>query len=138
MLDYVNLFLILIILTVLIIDSVFIVKLRKHVKELDTKVANGNSLLDLSEFTKLDGDFKKHYKTHVVNGLMPPLMNIVNSEIKKNNINDYLTKNEKEINEYIKVFTDEINSNLPTGTTTPTISAAPTTINTQPFVVVHV
>lgn len=111
MLDYINLFLIVIIFTVLIIDSIFIIKLRKRVQEIDSKIVNDNSLLDLSEFNKLDPEFKKHYKTYVVNGIMPPVVNAINTEIKKNNINQEIEKNKNEINEFIKVFSNELNTN---------------------------
>ena len=132
MLEYVNLLMIIIILTVLIIDSVFIIKLRKRVNELDSKIVNDNSLLDLSEFNNLDAEFKKRYKNYVLKGIMPPVVNAINTEIQKNNIHQELEKNKTEINEFIKVFTNELNTNIMAGSPVELPTASPAAPSTTP------
>lgn len=108
MLEYINLFLIMILIMVIIIDSVYLAKSRDDIRALTNKVekkereSSRTSLLDLAEFDKLDPTFKTHYKTYVVNGVMPEMMDVTNNYIKTYKVNEEITKNDAAIRQGIR------------------------------------
>lgn len=108
MLEYINLLLIVVIIGVLVMDTVFLFRARNDIKGLQTNVADDRSLVDLSEFKHLSPSYKKHYKTYVVNGLMPPIVKKMNQELDNAGMNEYLTKNEYDVQQQLKAFADSV------------------------------
>lgn len=108
MLEWFNLLLIVVIIGVLVMDTVFLFRARNDIKSLQTNVADDRSLVDLSEFKYLNPSYKKHYKTYVVNGVMPPIVKKMNQELDNAGMNEYLTKNEYDIQKQLKAFADSV------------------------------
>lgn len=108
MLLYINLLLTFIIACVLIIDTIYVVRARKDIDLIKGSLQRDNSLLDMSEFRSLDPTFKGHYKSYVVDQLMPPLMEKANQVIKEEKINEYLKENQEGIERQIKDFTKSL------------------------------
>lgn len=119
MLEYVNLFLIMIMLMVIIVDSVYLAKSRQEIRALTTKLdkktkeINRTSFLDLAEFDGLDSQFKQHYKTYVVDGAMPEIMNVTNEYIKAYKVNDEIKKNDADIRQGIREISQAMREGLP-------------------------
>jgi hypothetical protein len=105
MLEYINLFLIMIMILVIIVDSVYLSKARADIKTLTKKLEERpttNNLLDLAEFQALDPGLKQHYKTYVVDSLMPEVWSVANDVIKKEKINEAITAGDPEIRQGIR------------------------------------
>lgn len=108
MLEYINLLLIVIIIGVLVMDTVFLFRTRKDLAAMKTSLAEDRSMVDLSEFNHLGPQYKKHYKTFVVNGMMPPIMKKLTKELDDQGMDEYLTKNEYDAKEQLKAYADSM------------------------------
>lgn len=108
LLSYINLALIILIMAVVALDTYFIIEIRGDIDKLEKKMLDGSSIIDLAEFDNLDPELKKQYRKFIVNRAMPPLMKKINKAAEDTNLVKYLDKNEYEVNQYIKEFTDQV------------------------------
>ena len=108
MLEYINLLLIVLIIGVLIFDSIYLKRAHDDIIALKSAVVRDNSLVDLSEFKKLDPKFKQHYKHYIVDELMPGVIGKVNKTITDEKINDYLSSNKPAIDRQINDFVQSL------------------------------
>lgn len=97
MLGVVNLLLVITIVVVIIVNMILI---SRRFNAIEQTLASRN-LLDLAEFNKLDGEFKRNYQTYVVNGVMPHVMDEANKTIKAYKINETIKANKDAINDAI-------------------------------------
>lgn len=66
------------------------------------------SILDLAEFQDLDPFLKDQYKRHILDVLVPAIMQSVNKMAKENMLEEYLISNDKEISDAIYNLAKEI------------------------------
>ena len=101
LLGIVNTLLIVIIIAVLIVDTIYIMKLRKAQDDVKTQVSNivskAISAIDLAEFNNLDPRTKQLYKEYIVSILAPAVMKVINSKVDESHLHDYIKANKKEI-----------------------------------------
>lgn len=109
MLEYINLFLIIVIIGVLTYEIVTSVSkqneidilrasMKNEIDNLKAKQTPIMGLMDLKEFRNLDPGFKDNYQKYVVDGVVPVVTGVANEFIAKNNMN--------------KPFPPEIHANL--------------------------
>lgn len=66
------------------------------------------SILDLAEFQDLDPFLKDQYKRHILDVLVPAIMQGINKTAKDNMLEEYLIENDKEITDAIYNLAKEI------------------------------
>lgn len=107
MLDIINALLIIIIITVLIVDTIYIHRMKKDIIDLQNTKHTFN-LLDLAELNGLDSRAKENYKKYILNDLLPPIVGKINVALDESKVYDYLDQNEYAIKRHIQAVTDSL------------------------------
>lgn len=115
MLEYVNFFLIIIIIAILVFEVISMISMKKALDEVQHKADNPSiSLMNLKEFSGIDPSVKRNYEQYVLNGLVPVVTEVANDFVQSTKLNTAITaENDAIIRGVIGQVGQQMRSSLP-------------------------